>query len=124
MIEVNLFGRKGMMTMLNLGMLELVLVFAVAFVVVGPKDLPKVVRWIARQFKNIKKLWRQVKDAIGWDELTKEIQDTTDTIQSVARDADISGEIQKSADDLRAVYEGVQENVAQASKDIQDELKA
>ncbi|MBR6667496.1 MAG: twin-arginine translocase subunit TatB [Clostridia bacterium] len=109
--------------MFNLGMMELVLVLAVAFVVVGPKDLPKVARWIARQFKNTKKLWRQVKDAIGWDELTKEIQETTDTIQSVAKDADISGEIQKSADDLRTVYEDVQENVAQASKDIQDELK-
>lgn len=109
--------------MFNLGMMELVLVLAVAFVIVGPKDLPKVARWIARLFKSIKKLWRQVKEAIGWDELTKEIQDTTDTIQSVAKDADISGEIQQSADDLRTAFEDVQDNVEQASKDIQDELK-
>ena len=47
--------------MFNIGMMELVLILLVAFLVVGPKDLPKVARWIARQIKNLRKLVREVK---------------------------------------------------------------
>ncbi|MBR4081764.1 MAG: twin-arginine translocase TatA/TatE family subunit [Clostridia bacterium] len=35
--------------MFNIGFAELILVLIVAFLIVGPKDLPKVARWIARQ---------------------------------------------------------------------------
>ena len=48
--------------MLNLGMMEILLVLAVAFLIVGPKDLPKVARWIARQIKSLKKLIREIKN--------------------------------------------------------------
>ena len=60
--------------MLNLGMMEILLVLAVAFLVVGPKDLPKVARWIARQVKSIKKLVREIKKETGWDEFAKELR--------------------------------------------------
>ena len=36
--------------MFNIGFSELILILLVAFVIVGPKDLPKVARWIARQY--------------------------------------------------------------------------
>ena len=67
----SIFGemqRRETTNMFNIGMLELVLVLAVAFLVVGPKDLPKVARWLARQLKSIKKLIRQIKQETGWDE--------------------------------------------------------
>ncbi len=110
--------------MFNLGMMEIVVVLAVAFVIVGPKDLPKVARWIARQIKSIKKLIRQVKQETGWDEFAKEFQDAADDIKSSVKDADIRQEIQLSADELRAEMEGVREDVDRVSKQIEKEIEA
>lgn len=64
--------------MFNLGMMEILLVLAVAFLIVGPKDLPKVARWIARQLKSLKKLIREIKKETGWDEFAKEFKDVAD----------------------------------------------
>ena len=68
--------------MFNLGMMEIVLVLAVAFLIVGPKDLPKVARWIARQIKSLKKVIREIKKETGWDEFAKEFKDVADDVKS------------------------------------------
>ena len=41
---------------------------------VGPKDLPKVARWLGRMVKKIRLLIREVKQETGWDELEKEFK--------------------------------------------------
>ncbi|MBE5809371.1 MAG: twin-arginine translocase TatA/TatE family subunit [Clostridiales bacterium] len=110
--------------MFNLGMMEIVVVLAVAFLIVGPKDLPKVARWIARQLKSIKKLIRQIKQETGWDEFAKEFQDTAEDIKSSVKDADIRQEIQMSADELRAEMDGVREDVDRVSKQLEKEIEA
>ena len=110
--------------MFNLGMLEIVLVLAVAFLIVGPKDLPRVARWIARQLKSIKKLIRQIKQETGWDEFAKEFKDVADDVKSTVKDADIRQEIQLSADELRAEMEGVRAEVDYASKEIKKDIEA
>ena len=106
--------------MFNLGMMEIVLVLAVAFLIVGPKDLPKVARWIARQLKSIRKLIRQIKQETGWDEFAKEFRDVAEDVESTVKDADISGEIQQTADALRAEMEGVRAEVDHVRRDVQD----
>jgi sec-independent protein translocase protein TatB len=106
--------------MFNLGMLEIVLVLAVAFLVVGPKDLPRVARWIARQLKSIKKLIRQLKQETGWDEFAREFKDVADDVKSTVKDADIRQEIQLTADELRAEMEGVRAEVDNVRRDVQD----
>ncbi len=110
--------------MFNLGMLEVVLVLAVAFLVVGPKDLPKVARWIARQIKSIKKLIRQIKQETGWDEFAKEFKDVTDDVKSTVKDADIRQDIQMSADELRATMEGVRADVDNVSRELKKDIEA
>ena len=110
--------------MFNIGMLELVLVLAVAFLVVGPKDLPKVARWLARQLKSIKKLIRQIKQETGWDEFAKEFKDVADDVKSTVKDVDIRKEIQMTADELRAEMEGVRKDVDAAAKDIKKDIEA
>ena len=110
--------------MFNLGMMEIVLVLAVAFLIVGPKDLPKVARWIARQMKSIKKLIRDIKRETGWDEFAKDFQDTADDIKSSVKEADVRQELQMAADELRAEMEGVREEVDRVSKQIEKEIEA
>ena len=110
--------------MFNVGMLELMLVLAVAFLVVGPKDLPKVARWIARQIKSIKKLVREIRKETGWDEFAKEFKDTVDDVKATVKDADIRQDVQSAADDLRSTVEGVRREVEAASKELEKEIEA
>ena len=110
--------------MLNLGMMEVLLVLAVAFLVVGPKDLPKVARWIARQIKSIKKLVREIKKETGWDEFAKEFKDVADDVKSTVKDADIRKDVQSAADDLRSTVNDVRKEVEAASKEIEKDIEA
>ena len=110
--------------MFNLGMMEILLVLAVAFLIVGPKDLPKVARWIARQIKSLKKVIREIKKETGWDEFAKEFKDVADDVKSTVKDADIRKDIQMSADELRAAMEGVREDVDNVSRELNKEIEA
>ena len=110
--------------MFNLGMMEILLVLAVAFLVVGPKDLPKVARWLARQIKSVKKIIREIKKETGWDEFAKEFKDVADDVKSTVKDADIRQDIQMSADELRATMEGVRADVDFASKELKKDIEA
>ncbi len=110
--------------MFNLGMMEILLVLAVAFLIVGPKDLPKVARWIARQLKSLKKLVREVKKETGWDEFAKEFKDVADDVKSTVKDADIRGDVQSAADDLRKTVDDVRKDVDAASKQLKNDIEA
>ncbi len=109
--------------MLNLGMLEIVLVLAVAFLVVGPKDLPKVARWIARQLKSLKKLVREIKKETGWDEFAREFRDTADDIKSVVKDADIREDVKSAADELRGAVDDVRRDVNKAGEELKKDIE-
>ncbi|MBQ6256284.1 MAG: twin-arginine translocase subunit TatB, partial [Clostridia bacterium] len=78
--------------MFNIGFAELLLVLLVAFLVVGPKDLPKVARWLGRMVRKLRQLIREVKKETGWDEFEKEFKDTksdmNDTFKEVKQDLD------------------------------------
>ena len=107
--------------MLNLGMMEILLVLAVAFLVVGPKDLPKVARWIARQIKKLRKLIREVKKETGWDELAAEFKDTRDEIQDTLKEADVSEELKQAAQSVEKEVKAVQQEVSTAAEQIRTE---
>lgn len=66
--------------MFNIGFAELIVVLLVAFLIVGPKDLPKVARWIARQVKAIRRLFHETKKEVGWDDMEAELKDTKSDI--------------------------------------------
>lgn len=79
--------------MFNIGFAELIIVLLVAFLIVGPKDLPKVARWIARQLKAIQKIIREMKNDIGWEDMKAEFEDTKSDIENTLMEADISAEL-------------------------------
>ena len=83
--------------MFNVGLSELLIIFLIAFLVVGPKDLPKVARWLGRQFRNFRLLIKEVKSEFAWEELEKDFNDTRENINQEIKqlnsDADISKEV-------------------------------
>ena len=109
--------------MLNLGMTEILLVLAVAFLVVGPKDLPRVARWLARQIKSLKKLIREIKKETGWDEFAKEFRDMAEDVKSTVKDADVMSDVESAAAELRGTVEGVRKDVEAASRDLKNNME-
>ena len=51
----------------NIGFAELLLVLVIAYVIVGPKDLPRVARWLGRMVRRARQLIREIKSEVGWD---------------------------------------------------------
>ena len=45
----------------NIGFAELLLVLVIAYVIVGPKDLPRVARWLGRMVRRARQLIREIK---------------------------------------------------------------
>ncbi len=94
------------------------MVLLVAFLVVGPRDLPKVARWLGRMVRKMRQLIREVKKETGWDELEKEFKDTKsdmdETIKDVKKDLDISSELKDAGKEWKASVKGVQDELKQA----------
>ncbi len=90
--------------MLNLGLTEIIVVLIVAIVVVGPERLPKVVRWLGRQYG---KLMRSS------DELRKAFVIEADRAEAEVRAADL----RKRRDEARARIEAAR--AAASSNDPQ-----
>lgn len=96
--------------MFNIGFAELLLVLVIAYVIVGPKDLPKVARWLGRMVRRAKQLIRELKQEVGWDEMMSETANIRRDIDGAVKDADISAELKEAQQEL-------QKNVKEAEKD-------
>lgn len=121
--EILRINAKGGRCLFNMDMGELLLVLLVAFLVVGPKDLPKVARWIARQIKKLKRLVNEVKTETGWDEFSKELKDTKADLEKTVREADIEGEIKQVSQELKQETETLQRELDQASEEARAAMK-
>ncbi len=82
--------------MFNIGFAELILILLIAFVVVGPKDLPKVARALGRFVRYIRNMIEEVKRESGLDEVEKELKTMERKIDEGVRAADIRPELQKA----------------------------
>lgn len=96
--------------MFNIGFAELILVLIIAYVIVGPKDLPKVARWLARMVKRARQLIREIREESGWDDMMAETADVRRDIEAAVKEGDISA-------DLKEAWQAFRENVNEAEKD-------
>ncbi len=96
--------------MLNIGFAELILVLVIAYVIVGPKDLPKVARWLARIVKKARRMLQDVKDEVGWDEMMAETEDVRKDVNETIKSVDPTAELRDAGKALR-------KNLKQAEKD-------
>jgi len=72
--------------MLNIGPLELLLIFLIALIVVGPKKLPDLGRTIGRGLREFRKAQDEVRQSLQLDELKDMKREISDTQRGV-RDA-------------------------------------
>ena len=85
---------------------ELLVVLIVAFVVVGPDDLPRVARWLGRQVRRLKQLLRDIKAETGFDEVEREIHDVQKDVRQTVKALDISADLNAAADEIKGEAAG------------------
>lgn len=96
--------------MFNIGFSELLLVLIIAYVIVGPKDLPRVARWLGRVVRLCRQMIRELKEEVGWNDMMAETAEVRKDIDDAMKDADISGELKDARKEL-------QKNLSDAEKD-------
>ena len=95
----------------------------IAFLVVGPKDLPKVARWLGRMVKKLKQLIREVKKETGWDDLEKELKETKASVTDLKKDLDITAELKDAASEVNKSVNSVKEELRETGKELKAETK-
>ena len=102
--------------MFSVGFSEILLILFIAYVFVGPQDLPKITRWLARAVRKIRQLILEIKQETGWDEIeneTKEIRrDLTKTIS--ATDKEIQQDLRGINDEINSVTRELDKNINEA----------
>lgn len=99
----------------------------IAFLVVGPKDLPKVARWLGRMVRKMRLMIREVKKETGWDDLEKEYRDTRAdvrvTVSGLKKDLDVTAEMKDAAGDLMQSVKDVETELRQTGRQIGQEAE-
>ena len=88
--------------MFNIGFSELILILLVAFVVVGPKDLPKVARALGRGVRWVKTFIKDFQEETGLGEAVDEFKKTSRELEKTFREADPTKELKQAQQDVEA----------------------
>lgn len=110
--------------MFNIGIGELLVVLVVAFVVVGPDDLPKVARWLGTQLRRLRVLLRDIKAETGWDEVEKEVQDVQREVRQTVRELDVTTDLRDAAKDVKSEIDGISRDMKQDFRQLNDAVKS
>ncbi|MCR5291068.1 MAG: twin-arginine translocase TatA/TatE family subunit [Treponema sp.] len=74
--------------MFNIGLSELIILFFIAFIIVGPQDLPKVAKTVVRLMRKLRALMAELKAESGWDDMIKEIDEVKTTATEPLKSAE------------------------------------
>ena len=103
--------------MFNIGFSELILILLVAFVIVGPKDLPKVARALGRGVRNVKRWIDEFKEETGLDEAIDEFNKTSRDLERTLKEADPRPELKKARDDVKTALDDASKAAEHTLKD-------
>ena len=81
-------------------MTEIILLLIIAFVVVGPQDLPKIARALGRFVRYIRTLIEEIKRETGFDEVAQELKDINREIQQDLKAADIRQDLKDAKKEI------------------------
>ena len=103
--------------MFGVGFSELILILVIAYVFVGPEDLPKVARWLGRAVKRIRLLIRELRQDTGIDEVIEETRTLRKDIDSAVRDNTITRNLQEVHEELSGIGQDITRNINEAKAD-------
>ena len=111
--------------MLSFGWTEILLVFIVVIIFVGPKELPKLIKQLSSFVKSIKKLSREFKSSlneIADQEEFKEINKSIMEVKDLKEDLDIKKNLENEINSIKETSSLVEKDVHNKNKNkTQDE---
>jgi Tat protein translocase TatB subunit len=113
--------------MFGIGMSELLVILAVALVVVGPGDLPKVARGLAKAIKLIRKTLKQFMDAINLEDELREVKEAGNMLRETVHDinplAGVTDEIEAVKRETQGVFNSIKELPNMSLTDSKEDRK-
>ena len=98
--------------MFNIGFAELILILLIAFIVVGPKDLPKVARALGRFVKYVRNMIEEVKRESGLDQVENELKTLEKKVDEGVRAVDIRPELQRTQLNINKELNAIKKDVS------------
>ena len=98
--------------MFNIGFAELLVILLIAFVVVGPKDLPKIARALGRFVKYVRKMIEEVKRESGLDEVENDLKTMERKIDEGVKAVDIRQDLQKTQLSINKELNAIKKDVS------------
>ena len=105
--------------MLTFGWGEILLILIVVVVVVGPKDLPQLIKQLSSFIKSIKKLSREFKSSlndIADHEDFREVKSSLNEVKKIKNDLDIKSKFKSEVQSIKETSELVEKEI----KNIKD----
>ena len=99
--------------MFNIGFSELILILLVAFVIVGPKDLPKVAAALGRAVRTVKRYIKEFQDESGLGEAVDELKKTSRDLERTLKENDPIA-------DLKQARKEAEDAVRSSAQDVRD----
>ena len=97
----------------------MILILVIAYVFIGPEDLPKVARWLGRVVRRIRGLIREIKSESGWEEFVSEAQSVRKEINDTItenKDA-VTKTLREVQNEFSDVNKELDKNINEAKKD-------
>ena len=105
--------------MFSFGWGEILLVFVVVIIVVGPKDIPKFLRQIGNLSKSIKKISREFKSSLNQIAEETELKDVKNSITEVTdlnKEFDIKNNLKNEINTIKKTISSVEEDISNKNK--------
>ncbi len=93
--------------MFNIGFEELLLILLVAFLIVGPKDLPKVARALGRLVRYLKEKWAEFVQETDLGDAMNDFKGMETDLKNTLRSADPSADIHRAQRDAKKALDDI-----------------
>ena len=105
--------------MFSFGWGEILLIFIVVIIVVGPKDIPKFLRQIGNLSKSIKKISREFKSSLNQIAEESDLKDVKNSITDIAdinKDLDIKSNLKNEINTIKETVSSVEKDISDINK--------
>jgi len=106
--------------MFDIGMPEMIVIFIVALLVLGPKKLPEVAKALGKGLAEFKKTLQDVKESVG-DEFKESTSEIRDVVTDVKKQ--IVTEAQETGKTISGTIQDVKEQVAVETEELNKTLE-